>query len=487
MPAKMLMTWVPSTKRWSKKFKGKTYSVSCRQLGTPATKEASLRASNLWWEKKEEELKEAAKPPPDPLVDTLVSGLSSNASDKLNNTILEGPIKAILCQLTGIATNTPDGLDAAGKEFARRAGDGEISREFIHSCFRSDQSREWVEKTFTHEVPEDRTIAAQVTTWLAGLRAETRSGQMDAGRYDSYRREIHLFRDWAGQEQSVETINFDRMDKYKTHLLERIEKQQYSAGYAAGMLTTAKRFVRRLAKRALVPQLDLDDLRIEKGEIKIEVFKATELRELIDGAMLKAPKTALYLLLMMNCGFNQTDIAELGVNEVSFERGTITRSRGKTDAVKVRWMLWPETLELLRKFKLPDDGPVILNPRGHARILLTEKDKPLVQSSLHEDGRLKRTDNIKSAYRRLLDRLELGRGRPLKSVRKTSSTLLGRHRRYKYYAQYFLAHKPRTVAQQSYVKPSKREFVRAVAWLRKKYGFGGEEATADAASATSAT
>jgi hypothetical protein len=46
--------------------------------------------------------------------------------------------------------------------------------------------------------------------------------------------------------------------------------------------------------------------------------------------------------------------------------------------------------------------------------------------------------------------------------------LLGTHPQYKFYAQYFLAHSPKTVADKSYVIPSQEEFFKALAWLREQ-------------------
>jgi hypothetical protein len=55
------MTWVPSTKRWTKNHLGKMYAVSCRQLDCPATKEGSWRAANEWWENKLADLERQAE------------------------------------------------------------------------------------------------------------------------------------------------------------------------------------------------------------------------------------------------------------------------------------------------------------------------------------------------------------------------------------------------------------------------------------------
>src|SRR5947209_6762277 len=48
------MTWKSETSRWRKMHRGKWYSVSCKQLGVPETKEGSWRAANDWWEQQQE-------------------------------------------------------------------------------------------------------------------------------------------------------------------------------------------------------------------------------------------------------------------------------------------------------------------------------------------------------------------------------------------------------------------------------------------------
>jgi hypothetical protein len=56
MSRKQTMTWEKARSRWRKMFEGKVYTVSPKELGTPATKEASQDAANEWWEAKQAEL-----------------------------------------------------------------------------------------------------------------------------------------------------------------------------------------------------------------------------------------------------------------------------------------------------------------------------------------------------------------------------------------------------------------------------------------------
>ena len=82
---------------------------------------------------------------------------------------------------------------------------------------------------------------------------------------------------------------------------------------------------------------------------KIVVFTKEEITSL-----LAAPdRTKLYILLMLNCGMTQKDIADLAVTEVNWEEGRIKRKRSKTgdceNVPTVNYKLWPETLRLLRQ------------------------------------------------------------------------------------------------------------------------------------------
>src|SRR5438309_2182947 len=56
MPLTTRMTWEPATRRWRKRYRGKTYTVSCRALAAPETKEASAAAANAWWRAKKLEI-----------------------------------------------------------------------------------------------------------------------------------------------------------------------------------------------------------------------------------------------------------------------------------------------------------------------------------------------------------------------------------------------------------------------------------------------
>lgn len=57
----------------------------------------------------------------------------------------------------------------------------------------------------------------------------------------------------------------------------------------------------------------------------------------------------------------------------------------------------------------------------------------------------------------------------LKLFRKTAASKLGEHPEFGKFAQYFLGHSPRTVADKHYVRPSEEHFDRAISWLCQQF------------------
>jgi integrase len=160
----------------------------------------------------------------------------------------------------------------------------------------------------------------------------------------------------------------------------------------------------------------------------------------------------------------QSDISDIGVDEIDWAAGTLSRPRSKTPkGQRVKYKLWPETLKLLKKFRAQT---TVLNDRGQNRVLLTEDGNPLVNCWL-ENAKMRRYDCIHSAFTRLFEKVKLNR--PIKLLRKTSASELASHPVYGAYVQYFLAHSPKGVADRHYIKPDDDQFFKALDWLRGRY------------------
>lgn len=427
------MTWKPETCRWRKMHRGKWFSVSCKQLGVPETKEASWRAANDWWEQQQ---KLADIPPEDDRLARAarISNLVKDFS-KLDDDARREAVEALL------GTGAYDSLKAQAGSML--SGMDSPSPE--------------------------RTVAAQVEAWQSLLRGVCQSGQMSEGRYDAYCRNIRVFTGWVGPGTAIDAIDEARLEGFFNHLSAKVGAGEYSPTYAHTLLMTAKQFIRRMAELKLIAlpgNIDSRRFRFNhSAPAKIEVFELAEVRGMLASCDGFSERTKLYLLLMLNCGMYQNDIAELRSDEVDWKHGTIKRARSKTrerHGPVVTYKLWPETFALLRKHRA-DHLRDATEKVGLA--LSTDEGNPLVRYWL-EDGKMRRYDAIQSAWTRLGQKMGGKIRLGMKHLRKTSATLLGSHPHFKFYGNHFLADSPKSIADRHYVVPSDAEFFEALEWLR---------------------
>ena len=392
MAKKELMGWVASMKRWQKRYRGKLYTVSPRQLGIePRTREATRDAGNQWWEKKEKEIDEAAAPEiPDPgTIEPLLK--------------VQFPLPPKIVELLQVPSELLDDEQRQVLIGWKQKVDGQtqpLIRKFIHH-FR--------------DKPTDMSVGYHVQRFVGRKLVEVDAGEITPGRYESYRCEIEPFGKWGGTETEGQSLTGALLEDYVVYLQKLVAKGTISAKTAAGRLSTAKQFIRALWEIELI-ELPRN---IESRRMKITVKppkKATvplaELKKLIKTA---EDRTRLYLLLMLNCGFTQTDIATLRHDEVDWKAGRIKRKRTKTKrherVPEVDYLLWPDTLRLLRHHRSNHGELVLVNKRG----------QPLRAERI-VDGRNKVKDAIKNAYWRLQQRTTTQY--PLKLLRKTAASLL---------------------------------------------------------------
>ena len=107
------------------------------------------------------------------------------------------------------------------------------------------------------------------------------------------------------------------------------------------------------------------DLEVSVSPKKVKAMSVVDFRMLYGAAN---ERTKLFLLLMANCGMTQMDISDLAQSEVDWRQGRIIRKRSKTkkheDVPTVNYILWPETLSLLKQFRSEDAERVLVNKTG---------------------------------------------------------------------------------------------------------------------------
>jgi integrase len=430
MPVKLQMSWSATGRRWMKKYRGQWYAISCRKLGMPETKEASWKAANAWWEAKQKEIDSAPPTEEERRVNAFKVWSMVQEWGQLDELSREKLVDALI---------------GAGQYQKLKA------------------QAEAVVEAAVKVTPPDRTVAAQVEAWRQLLRGVCQSGQMSEGRFDAYGRNIGKFTEWIGPETAIDAIDEARLEGYFNHLSLQVGAQRYSPNYAHTLMMTARQFISRLAELRLIAlpgNIRSRRFRFNhSAPARIETFTVEEVRGMLAACDGFSERTKLYLLLMLNCGMYQNDIAELLKEEVDWSKGTLTRSRSKTREWRgpvITYKLWPETFSLLKKHR-SKDGELALT---------TDEGKPLVRYWL-EEGEMRRYDVIQSAWSRLAAKMGVGKIRlSMKHLRKTSASLLGQHPQYKFYAIHFLADSPKNIADKHFVTPNDEDFFLALDWLR---------------------
>ena len=226
-----------------------------------------------------------------------------------------------------------------------------------------------------------------------------------------------------------------------------------------------KSFVRWLWQIEAIPSLPriMDGrsraLKIGNPPPEIVVFTKDEITVLLAEA---SDRTKLYILLMLNCGMTQKDIADLAASEVDWNAGRIARKRSKNESFatvpRLCYPLWPGTLRLLRQEA---------NTVGSERVLLNENGRPLWYEEVGEGGKLKKNDNVKSAFDRLKRKTKITK--PMKSLKKTSASLIRANERFASLESLFLGHAPQSMSDRHYTEVPQALFDEAIAWLGGKY------------------
>lgn len=302
-----------------------------------------------------------------------------------------------------------------------------------------------------------QTLQVAADTYLEGKLAEQRAGAISAARYHALQQHVRHFLAWDGTGlRPLEDVGSPLLIAYRTHLLGRVGTD-WTATTAGHYINDTCTFVRWLWESELIEHLPrifrFRKIAIEREPVSIRVIPVADLQRILAAA---SPRTRLCALLAVNCGMVQSDLANLRKSEIDLESGVITRKRSKTRKEErvpvVSYMLWPETVALLREQIEPGGDYALLNRDG----------RQLARSAI-EGGQLAKWDSVNSAWRRVLKKLELAY--PFKLLRKTAASLLG-DSEYADIVELFLGHAPSTVARRHYAQPPEQRLAAALGWLR---------------------
>ncbi len=234
------------------------------------------------------------------------------------------------------------------------------------------------------------------------------SGELRRSTFEEYHRTLAQFVAYFGKHRAAVDITPAEFEAFRAHLAKGI-----------GLTELAKRvqIVRSAYKHAV--EADLLDKGPKFGQFKGPPLKAirkaraskpsrmlepAELRKIIKAA--GVPLKAM-VLLGLNCGFGQSDIAALPSSAVDLKAGFVTFPRPKTGARR-RCPLWRETVQAIRKAM--DSRPDTRDTADAGLVFITSTGRRWVrfQASRKRDGGTW-VDSVNLRFRAVLDKFELKR------------------------------------------------------------------------------
>lgn len=323
-------------------------------------------------------------------------------------------------------------------------------------------------------------VDEHMKSFVGQKQQEAERGDLSLGRFNVIRLHLEQFGKWIGVDATVNEIDGPLLKKYQSHLLDVVKQRtqqkrsprgdakvpRFSATTAKEHLATVKMFVRWLWEMEVIAVLPRvlgnksNTLKITAEGTAPVIFDNAEVELLLKNA---TGRTKLFILLMLNCGMTQKDIADLRKSEVDLKAGRIIRKRSKTenfDSVPtVNYLLWPDTVSLLKQFQNHGDDP---------RALVNANGSALWAEQLDTEGKYGKTDNIRNAFSRLTSKL--GLPKPLKSLKKTSSSKLRDHEKFNGLEDLFLGHAPQKMSDKHYTTAPQKLLDSAIRWLASEYG-----------------
>ncbi len=491
MASLCLMYWTPKQKRWMKEYRGKTYSVSCRQLKCPPTKEESRQFANSWWEKKQEEidraLGEAKKHPPK--VARYYSETIENWrmfgkwNRKYGDTTEAQRADAMIEWLNeALKSDNPPYPLTKLQEMPLWKDERDLDLDDVEAfqvMWMERFAHIYKEEQAEQATPAENTIQAHAQDYLSLKKAQA-GNKKKIGTYFSAKQWLEVFTKWIDPYLPVADINEVVWEKFYIYLSSKVASGDYSPATAKDYLGAARAFIRNRWEKQFIPNLprnlnskDLVFTVPDKDPIVFDVKE--EIKPILDSA---SGRTRLYVLLMLNCGMYPKDIAVLAPDEIIWETGRIYRKRTKTrdrskKVPKVNYLLWKETRDLLKEAY---SQRMKLFPDKHPEFALLNEDGNPLWSEHEVDGKWKRNNAVKCSFFRLLNKMKLSKDKkkPLKSLRKTGATLL-ENSEYGRFSEHYLGEAPHTTASRHYSHKNGEEFDQAIMWLGTRLGLAEEK------------
>jgi len=472
------LNWCPGSGnrkgRWRVRYKGKPYYFVA---GWGKSDRQARKQAECDWAKKKLEIDsstEADKPYREEYENVIaewqsVLSWAQQHGDSETSDLAVAKVEALKARLASpkpVAVNDRDRFEPLAK-LPYRFVDAQVLGDMPHDV-RSRlvdyllQNATWHERLRSVEAVEQScTLQGQIDSYLELQDKRVANGQIGHSRRETFRSHLATLRDVIGGAFDLGQLSADTIARYFDALSNMVAEGALTQTTASDKWGTAKKFIRWLWSReaieSLPRNLDSPDFKFARRPREIETVSIADLQKVL--ARPTTDRSRLYVLLMLNCGFTQVDIANLTKAEIDFTVNTITRKRSKTrkqaTVPTVTYQLWPETAHLLKEQLSEKKDLALVNAAG----------APL-RSETTVDRKFKKNDNIRSAWHRICKREKLKFS--LTTFRKTSATLLRSQPQFSAIYDYFLGHAPTSVADRHYAAAPQELPHQGITWLREK-------------------
>jgi len=218
-------------------------------------------------------------------------------------------------------------------------------------------------------IQDGLTVRSLVNRFLKYKKTRLKSGELSAQCFDDYFRICVTLVKKLGKQTIVETLTPDDFEKLRKRFRKSVTspvtlKNKINRARSVFKFAFDQRFIDRPVSFGKSfdrpPERQLRKARNEAGK---NVYSRDEVLKILDAlegkpvavgdkteaVKLPSPNiTKAWVLLGLNGGFGNTDVAQLRLSAINLETGWIDFARPKTE-INRRIPLWPETVEALRK------------------------------------------------------------------------------------------------------------------------------------------
>jgi len=255
--------------------------------------------------------------------------------------------------------------------------------------------------------------------WLAAIDDRPQREQVTPSTFNDYTRTMELMLDVLGRERDVMTLRPPDFTKLRAGILDRYE----SPTVVNRKLTNVRSCFKWAAEEEIIPhpvamgrfkKLARGEFRERRHGLGRQTYTAEEVRALLDAARngtegsgrSKGVNASLaleaFILLGINGGFTQAEVAGLTVADVDLDARMIDSVRHKSQVFR-KVPLWEETADAI--------GRAIEEQRRRGRtdfdddapLFLTRTGQPWVRERIGDDGKLKRVDAVGTQFDRIRD------------------------------------------------------------------------------------